>query len=56
MRKVYLKLQIDATILIDEGVDIQEAINEAELSMVDELNRFDTEYMCITGVDVVDSK
>lgn len=41
MRKVYLTLTVDAVVEVDDGVDLGDAIREAELTLVDNLNRFD---------------
>ena len=56
MRKVYVTLTVDAIIMVNDGVDISEAINESELSMVDNLDRMDVIDMNIRKMDITESK
>lgn len=55
MRKVYLKLYVDLVVMVDNDVDLNEAINESNLTLTDDLGRFDTLDCNITTVEVTDA-
>jgi len=56
MRKVTVKLEMNVVMLVDEGVEISEVVNELDYQVNDTTTAagiLDTE---ITGYEVVDSK
>lgn len=56
MRKVTVKLEMRIVMLVDEGVEISEVINELNYEVNDTTTAADVLDTEITGYEVVDSK
>jgi hypothetical protein len=56
MRKVTVKLEMNVVMLVDEGVEISEVVNELDYKVNDATTAADTLDTKITGYEVVDSK
>jgi hypothetical protein len=56
MRKVHVKLIVDAFLHIDEGVDLGEAIQESELHLKNDSDRITVINLDIDDYEVTDSR
>ena len=56
MRKVTVKLETHLVMLVDEGVEISDVVNELDYEVKDTTTSADILDTEITGYDVVDSK
>ncbi len=56
MRKVTVKLEMHRVMLVDEGVEISDVVNELDYQVRDTTTAADILDTEITGYDVVDSK
>ena len=56
MRKVTVKLEMRLVMLMDEGIEVSEVINELDYEIKDTTTRADILDTEITGYEVVDSK
>lgn len=56
MRKVTLKLEMRIVMLVDEGIEISEVVNELDYQVNDTTTTADILDTEITGYEVVDSK
>ncbi len=56
MRKVTVKLEMRLVMLVDEGVEISEVVNELDYEISDTTTAADILETEITGYEVVDSK
>ena len=56
MRKVTIKLEMRVVMLVNEGVEISEIVNELDYSVNDTTTTADILDTEITGYEVVDSK
>ena len=56
MRKVYIKLQVNLIMQIDEGKEISEVINELEYNFADTTGSATVEDYSIRDFEVEDSK
>ena len=56
MRKVTVKLKMNVVMLIDEGVEISEVVNELDYTVNDTTTTADILDTEITGYEVIDSK
>jgi hypothetical protein len=56
MRKVTVKLEMNVVMLVDEGVEISEVVNELDCNVNDTTTAADILDTEITGYEVVDSK
>jgi len=55
MRKVTIKLEMRIVILVDEGIEISEVVNELDYQVNDTTNAADILDTEITNYEVVDS-
>ena len=56
MRKVTIKLEMQVVMLVDEGVEISEIVNELDYNVNDTTTAADILDTEITGYEVLDSK
>ena len=56
MRKVYIKLQVSLIMLVDEGQEINEVVNELEYKFADTTGSATIEDSQIVDFEVEDSK
>lgn len=56
MRKVTVKLEIRLVMLVDEGVEISDVVNELDYEVSDTTTAADVLDTEITGHEIVDSK
>lgn len=56
MRKVKIKLQIDLSILVDEGIEISEVIDELDYQFIDTTGSATVEDFTIEDYEISDSK
>ena len=56
MRKVTVKLEMRLVMLVDEGVEISDVVNELDYNVEDTTTAADILDTEITGCEVVDSK
>jgi hypothetical protein len=56
MRKVTIKLEMQVVMLVDEGVEISEIVNELDYNVNDTTTAADILDTEITSYEVVDSK
>lgn len=56
MRKVIIKLEVKLIMLVDEGVEISEIINELDYNFSDTTTKADITDMTIEDYEVIDSK
>ena len=56
MRKVTLQLGMRVVLLVDEGVEISEVVNELDYTVNDTTTTADVLDTEITGYEIVDSK
>ena len=55
-RIVTLSLNVQLIMVVDEGVEIQEIVNELDYSFVDTTTKADVLDMGIMGMEIIDSK
>ena len=56
MRKVTVKLEMHLVMLVDEGVEISDVVNELDYEVKDTTTAADILDTEITGYEIVDSK
>ncbi|MBN2272138.1 MAG: hypothetical protein JXN61_16105 [Sedimentisphaerales bacterium] len=56
MRKVTVKLEMQLVILVDEGIEISQVVNELDYNVSDTTTAADILDTEITGYEVLDSK
>jgi hypothetical protein len=56
MRKVTVKLEMQLVMLVDEGIEISQVVNELDYKVTDTTTAADILDTEITGYEVVDSK
>ncbi len=56
MRKVTVKLEMHLVMLVDEGVEVSDVVNELDYEVEDTTTAADILDTEITGYEVVDSK
>jgi hypothetical protein len=56
MRKVTVKLEMQLVILVNEGIEISEVVNELDYEVKDTTTAADILDTEITGYEIVDSK
>ena len=56
MRKVTVKLEMQLTMLVDEGVEISQVVNELDYNVSDTTTAADILDTEITDYEVIDSK
>lgn len=56
MRKVYVNLNVNLTIFVEEGQSVEEVINELDYSFIDTTDEAQVENYEITDYEIVDSK
>ena len=56
MRKVTVKLEMKVVMLVDEGIEISEVVNELDYTVNDTTTTADILDTEITGYEVIDSK
>ena len=56
MRKVKVKLEVELTIVVDEGVDIGNIIDEMDYNFTDTTTQATIEDTTIEDYEVIDSK
>lgn len=56
MRKVTVKLEMQLVMLVDEGIEISQVVNELDYDVNDTTTAADILDTEITGYEVVDSK
>lgn len=55
-RVVTLMLNVQLILAVDEGVEIQEIVNELEYNFLDTTTKADVLDMGIMGMEIIDSK
>lgn len=55
-RIVTLSLNVQLIMVVDEGVEIQEIVNELDYNFVDTTTKADVLDMGIMGMEIIDSK
>lgn len=56
MRKVFVKLYVDAILTMDDGVELSDYLNEAELTLDSQDDRVDVIDLQLVNHEVTDSK
>lgn len=56
MRTVTVKLEMNVVMVVDEGVEISEIVNELDYSIVDTTTKADIQDTSITHFEVIDSR
>ena len=56
MRTVHVKLTVDLVLKVDEGVEVQEVVDELDYSFKDTTTKADVEDSTITDFEVTDSR